>query len=211
MMNRLLIPGIAMAALLAGGCSAKSGRISDASAGRDQTSVIDQRLASIELDMKARLDAMLGLVNDQSRTAVEASGDSVIDKRLATMDVQAAVNTAVDAALARFGTGDKTKSSSDTLGPNAMKEEIDQTQQGLINYQAAGVTTIGLLLLANTAGFWAYRIRVNDNEHSTNRQKDADENETERMRILGKSNESLLHEVKCSYRLARGTDEMSDT
>lgn len=175
-----------------GGCTSQSAGVKDNRAGGDMQTLIDQRVAAMQADLKAKFDAQVALLNDSSNTKIETSGgNAVVDKRLASVDVKALVDAHVKAALASMG--DKHESSADTLSGKAVKESTDQTQQGVLNYQTAGLTGIGLILLANSVGFWAYRIRKCDNENDTAQQKAAEDAQTARTM-------KTIEGMRCPYR-----------
>lgn len=112
----------------------------------------------------------VALMRDSGSTDVTSSGAVSIDKRTASPDLSAAAP--------------QTTGQSEMQADNGgIAERTDQQQQGLVNLQVAGMGTAALVL-------WLL--------HGYKTEKLNEKEQTERMRIMGKSNEQLLRTVhKC--------------
>ncbi|GEM_PF-6482354 len=186
-----------------GGCGAPSAGVKDNAAGGDIQSLIDQRVAAIQADLTAKFEAQVALLNDRSSTQIETSGgNAVVDKRLATVDVEALVNARVDAALAKFGTGDTTqnvkadqKASAQGEGASAdtSTATADNDQVGAVNtaITVAGGGIGGIVVL----GLWLRYTRL------SNAATDAEET---------KRHEQIIDGMKCAFHGQHDNDTPED-
>lgn len=182
-----------------GGCGASSASVKDNVAGGDMQTLFDQRMAAMQANLD-KIAETVALQNDQSRTNVETSGDSVIDKRFATIEatlaatlkVMTSVSASVEAAFAKLemkqSTGDKKLTAT---GEGASAQSTDQN--GLLNIAIptaggglAGVVWLGMYLKSRREENAAAA------KEETQRQHDADAEETKR-------HQQIIDGMKCAF------------
>lgn len=130
-----------------GGCTSQSAGVKDTSAGGDMQTLIDQRVAAIQADLKAKFDAQVALLNDSSSTKIETSGgNAVVDKRLASVEALFDARLKAEVAALKLQVAQSTQQQ--VSGEGATAQDTDQSGFLNIAIPVAGGGLGGIAVLA---------------------------------------------------------------